>query len=78
MTIYNTETDPLKLVQNVYTSEYNTLMTAIQQNDIDNIRHYSKRVKVGGSSQQANFIRTMYNPDTNFIDIVYTKGLKRS
>jgi hypothetical protein len=53
-------------------------MTAIQQNDIDNIRHYSKRVKVGGSSQQANFIRTMYNPDTNFIDIVYTKGLKRS
>lgn len=30
MLIYNTQTDPLQLVQNMYLSEYNNLMTAVQ------------------------------------------------
>lgn len=51
---------------------------AIGSGDLQVISEYAKRVKVGGSSQQAQYLRETYNLTDNFVDIVYTKGLKRS
>ena len=42
------------------------------------IQEYVKRVKTGGKSQLAQYLTNTFNLSDNFVDVLFTKGLKRS
>lgn len=46
--------------------------------DKDVLAEYAKRVKVGGASQQSQYLRDVYQLTDNYVDILFKKGLKRS
>lgn len=65
-------------MQSIYQTEYNKIQEAVNKMDKEVLSQYSKKVRVGGQSLQAQYIRNIYNPETNYVQVVYTKGLKRS
>jgi hypothetical protein len=76
--LYDPSVQGLQLVQSVYQSELSRLQEGVLKGDRDILREYTKRVKVGGSSQQAQYLRETYQLTDNYVDILFTKGLKRS
>lgn len=65
-------------MQTIYQEEFNRIQNAIRTIDKDVLKEYAKKVRVGGQSLQAQYIRNTYNPETNYVNVLYTKGTKRS
>jgi len=78
LTLFDPEVKPLDLINKVYTEEFQRLSQAIQNFDMKIITEYSKLVKNGGSSQLAQYLQNTFQLQENYLNIMFTKGLKRS
>lgn len=70
--------DGLDLVNKIYELEFDRLHAAISKHDTAVIGEYVKRVKTGGASPLAQYLTNTFGLTENYVDILHTKGLKRS